>query len=180
MAQITIARPQPNEYVPAVSHYMERVPEGDVLDMLTHQIDDTLGLVSALSEHEADFAYAPGKWSFKEVIGHLSDTERVLSYRAVAFARGEPQPLPGFDENLYVANANFRTRTLADLMAELRAVRASTVALFASLDPAMLDRRGTANNREYTVRALASFIAGHERHHAAIFRERYLPALRAG
>jgi hypothetical protein len=110
----------------------------------------------------------------------VADTERIMTYRALSFARGEAVMLPGFDENAYVANASFDARSLADLLAELRAVRAATVPFFASLNAEELARRGRANNRDYSVRSFAYIIAGHELHHANIFRERYLPHVRAG
>src|SRR4029077_5181557 len=118
--------------------------------------------------------YAPGKWSIKEVIGHVSDAERVFSHRALRFARGDRTRLPGFDEKAYTPAGRFDARPLPDLAAELDAVRHATIALFAGLDSEALARRGPANNKEVSVRALAYIIAGHERHHVGILRERYL------
>jgi hypothetical protein len=114
-----------------------------------------------------------GKWSVKEVVGHLSDGERVFSYRALRFARADATDLPGFEENEWVANANFDRRTLASLAAEFATVRAATLALFASLDGEELLRRGTANGQAVSVRALAALLVGHERHHVGLLRERY-------
>jgi len=172
-----IARPAADEYAPYFGRYIEQVPEGDVLELLRRQVDETAALVGKLSDRDGDFRYADSKWSVKEVIGHVADTERIMVYRALCFARGETAGLPGFDENEYVARAKFGGRTLGDLLAELRVVRAATVPFFAGLDAEELMRRGTANNRAYSVRSLAYIVAGHERHHVKIIAERYLPGL---
>ena len=177
MAAVTIARPSASEYAPYYARYVDLVPEGEVLDLLKHQVDGTARLVGGVSDRDADFRYAEGKWSIKEVLGHLVDTERLFLYRAVCFARGEPKELPGWDENEYVARAKFGARRLADLVAELRVARADVVSFFSGLDAEELERKGTANSRPYTVRAVAYIIAGHELHHAKILAERYLPGL---
>jgi hypothetical protein len=174
-----ITRPDASEYAPYFATYVDKVPTGDVLATLTRQVKDTASLLSGLSDAEAGYRYAPGKWSIKEVIGHVADTERIMVYRALCFARGETAMLPGFDEDAYVGGANFDARSVADLLAELRAVRAATVPFFASLNAQELERRGRANNRDYSVRAFPFIIAGHERHHAQILRERYLPHVRS-
>jgi hypothetical protein len=175
MPHITIPRPEPTEYAPAFASYVDRVPPGDLsLAILTEQLAETIGPLEGLSDSEAGFRYAPGKWSIKQVLGHLIDTERIMIYRALCFARGETVMLPGFDEDAYVAHAKFDRRSLADLISEFRLVRAATIPFFAGLDPEELARCGVANSRPYSVRAVAYIIAGHERHHAAILRERYL------
>ena len=178
MAGITIARPAPNEHVAYFAHYVDLVPKGDVLDLLGRQVDETAALVGGLSDRDGDFRYAEGKWSIKEVLGHVTDTERIFVYRALCFARGESAGLPGFDENEYAAHSNAGTRSLKDHVAELRTVRAATLSFFSGLGENDLMRRGTANQREYTVRAIAFIIAGHERHHTGILAERYLPGLK--
>jgi uncharacterized damage-inducible protein DinB len=180
MTGSSITRPAADEYAPYFGRYLEQVPDGDVLDSLRRQVDDTEALVGKLGDRDAGFRYANGKWSIKEVIGHVADTERIMVYRALCFARGETAGLPGFDENEYVAHAKFAARRLGDMLAELRLVRAATVAFFAGLDAEELLRRGTANNRAYSVRSVAFIVAGHERHHARILAERYLPALPKG
>ena len=172
-----IARPTADEYAPYFGRYIEQVGDGDVLDLLRRQVEDTAALVGKLGDRDADFRYADGKWSIKEVVGHVADTERIMVYRALCFARGETANLPGFEEDEYVAHAKFAGRKLGDLLAELGLVRAATVAFFAGLDAEELERRGTANNRPYSVRSLAFIIAGHEHHHAKILAERYLPGL---
>ncbi len=177
MARVPIERPSPTEYVASFARYVDLVPPGDVLETLARQIDETARLLGGLGERDAGYRYGEGKWSIREVVGHVADTERIMAYRALCFARGEQAGLPGFDENEYVKHARFDARTLPDLLAELRTVRAATLALFSALDGEELQRRGTANNREYTVRAFPFIIAGHELHHVKILRERYLPGL---
>ncbi len=178
MAELVIRRPAPTEYVPYFARYVELVPEGNVLDLLKRQVDETAALLGPLSERDGEYRYAEGKWSVKEVVGHVSDTERIFVYRALCFARGEAGALPAFDENEYVRRANFDARTMQDLMAELRTVRTATLTFFASLGDEVLMRRGIANKREYSVRAIAYIVAGHERHHRGILTERYLPGLK--
>ena len=177
MAGARVERPAPSEYAPYFGKYVEAVPDGDVLELLRRQVEETAALLGKLGDRDADYRYADGKWSVKEVVGHVADTERIMVYRALCFARGEAAPLPGFDENAYVARAKFAGRRLADLVAELRAVRAATVPLFAGLDAEELLRRGTANDRPYSVRSVAFIVAGHERHHVKILVERHLPGL---
>lgn len=174
-----IPYPDATEYAPYFARYIERVPEGDILDILERQSVETAALLAGVSEDEASFRYAPDKWSIRQVVGHMTDTERVMLYRALSFARGEQAMLPGFDENAYVAGARFDERTLHGLADEFRLVRAATIPFFAALTPEELRRVGTANNRTYTVRALAWIIAGHEVHHMSLLRERYLSAVRA-
>lgn len=173
MTATLIPRPEATEYAPSYGAYISQVPGGDLLAILEDQRRDTQLLLAALPKPTALHRYAPGKWSVKEVLGHLSDTERVFSYRALRFARGDAQPLAGFDEQAWVPAAGFDRRALADLLADLDAVRRATIALFRGLDAGALARKGTANNREITVRALAYVIAGHERHHVGILKERY-------
>ncbi len=174
MPAVTIARPDATEYAEYFGRYVSKVPDGDVLALLARQIDETTSMLGVLSNEDAEYRYAPGKWSIKEVVGHLADTERIFVYRALCFARREASALPGYDENAYVANTRFDDRPLADLLGELRAVRAATLAFFKGLTGGELDHRGVANSREYTVRSVAYILAGHERHHAEILRERYL------
>ena len=175
MTTAAIARPEPSEYVPYYETYISKVPpKGDLLKVLEDQQRKTQELLAGLSEAKALHRYAPGKWSVKEVVGHLMDSERVFCYRALRFARADGSPLQGFDEKAWVPAGQFDTRSLKDLAAELDAVRRATIALFSGLDADALARRGTANNNPITVRALAWIIAGHERHHVAILRERYL------
>lgn len=169
-------RPAPSEYAPFYADYIARVPDGDIRSLLWGEIQGTAALLrSPEAADRADFAYAPGKWTLKEVVGHMADAERVLTYRAMRIGRADRTPLPGFEEAPYVAAAGFGRRTLESLVAELEAVRAATVAFFANLPEEAWPREGTANERTVSVRACAYIILGHELHHRAIMRERYLP-----
>ena len=167
-------RPAAGEYAPYYDRYISRVPDGDIVSTLAQQVRETLRVMGSVEESRGGHRYAAGKWSIREVIGHMADTERVFAYRAMRFARADATPLPGFDENAFVANARFDSRTIADLAAELEAVRAANVAFFSALDTEEWTRRGVANDNPMSVRAAAWVIAGHERHHLGILRERYL------
>ena len=169
----TIPRPEPSEYAPSYEAYVSKVPQGDLLTVLDQQRRDTQQLLAGLPETKALHRYAPGKWSVKEVVGHLADSERVFSYRALRFARADGLPLQGFDEQAWVPAGRFDARPLTDLAGEFAAVRGATIALFRGLDAEALARRGTANNKTVSVRALAWIIAGHERHHVGILHDRY-------
>jgi hypothetical protein len=173
-AAAPIARPQQDEYIAYYHKYITLVPEGDLVEALRSQIGETLSLVRSIPEARGSHRYAPGKWSIKEVVGHMSDVERVMTYRALRIARADSTPLPGFDESAWVPAANFEARSLASLAHELEEVRRATVAFFETLDPESAARRGSANNAPISARALAYIVAGHERHHVAILRERYL------
>jgi hypothetical protein len=169
----SIARPRADEHNPYYSKYITKVPDGDLVSMLREQLMDTIALLQG-AEARGDYAYAPGKWTLKEVIGHISDVERVMAYRALRVARDDKTVLPGFDENEFVAKASFGRRTIADLLEELQVVRAATIHLAKHLDESELQRRGNANGDDITPRALFYIIAGHERHHADLIREHYL------
>ena len=166
-------RPAPTEYAKFYHGYVSAVPEGDLLEILREQGDDTARLLRAISEEKSRFRYAPGKWSIREVAGHMADAERVFTYRALTFSRGDPGPLPSFEENAWAAASSADRRPLADHVAELTAIRAATLALFRGFTPTELARVGTASGNPVTVRALAYITAGHERHHIKVLRERY-------
>lgn len=170
----TAARPGAGEYAPYYEKYVSLVPAGDIVETLRRQSSDTLALLGGVDDARALSRYEPGKWSVKEVVGHILDSERVFAYRALRFARGDETPLPGYDQDAYVSAANFDARPLASLAADFGRVRASTVSLFESLDPEAWTRRGVANENPASVRAIAHIIAGHELHHVRILRERYL------
>lgn len=167
------SRPDPGEFHEYYAGYVERVPAGDIVEILAAQLADTVEPLRRLDEARARYAYAPDKWTIAEVVGHLCDAERVMAQRALRFARGDTTPLPGFDENSYVPAGEFGGRSLTSLLDELTAIRAATVALFANLPAAAWTRSGKANNVPVSVRALAAIIAGHERHHRALLTERY-------
>lgn len=172
-AQAASLIPNPDEYLPYYGRYIARVTDADPIAGLESEIEHTCRMLGAVPESEAGQRYAPGKWSIREVVGHLCDVERVFAERAHRFARCDETPVPGFDENAYVAHAGFDARTLADLLAEFRAVRGSSVALFRSFDDQAWTRRGTADGSPISVRALMCNILGHERHHADLFRSKY-------
>jgi hypothetical protein len=169
-----LARPNKNEYDALYEKSIGRVPDGNVLEILERQIEETVELLSSLDEDQANYRYAPGKWSIRQVVGHMADSERIVSYRALRFARGDRASLPGFDENEYVDRANFDFQSLGSLVEEFRTVRMATLSLFRSFDSDMWLIRGTASGYEFTVRAIAYQIAGHEIHHVGLIRERYL------
>jgi hypothetical protein len=167
-------RPQPGEYAPYYDRYISLVPGNDVLAALEDQRRQMLLLLSARTEADGDLRYAPEKWSLKEVLGHINDTERIMSYRALRISRGDATPIAGFEQDDYVRNSPLGRRPLADLIEDYIAVRRATVSLFRNLDEPAWTRRGVASNNEVTVRALAYTIAGHELHHRRIIEEKYL------
>lgn len=168
-----MTRPAPTEYAVPHAAYVDLVDEEDVLSAMERQSSATQKLLASLDEQRAAYRYAAGKWTIKEVIGHIVDAERILGYRALAVARGDTQPLPGFDENGYVANAGFDAWKLGDLAEEYALVRRSNIVFFKNLQPEAWDRRGIANGHPVTVRGLAYVIVGHERHHLRVLREKY-------
>lgn len=168
-------KPRPDEYPPSppMCRYLETVDDQNLVELLTGQMNTMLGVFENLTDAQQNFRYEPGKWSPKQLLGHTTDTERIFAYRMLAIARGEQQSLPGFDENEYEAAANFDHQPLADLLRQYSLTRLGTLALVASFDAETWERRGTANGTPMSVRALAWLIAGHERHHLNILRERY-------
>ncbi|MGK2960848.1 MAG: DinB family protein [Gemmatimonadaceae bacterium] len=167
-------KPADDEFAPFYAGYVKRAPDGDVVETMDLQLDETLTLLRSLPESMGDHTYAPGKWSIREIIGHLSDAERVFSYRALRFSRGDTAPVEGFDEDMYVANAAFGRRTLDDLLGEFEHLRRSSIHLFGGLTRGAFSMRGTASGKEITVRALAFVLPGHEAHHLDVLRTRYL------
>jgi len=169
-----VKRPQPSEYAPYYGKYIELVPDGPIVDVLRAQMAETQKLLRSIPEARGSHVYAPGKWTIKEVVGHVTDGERIFAYRALRFARADETALPGFDENHYAPQGRFGSRTLENLADELDIVRRSTVALFEGLPKDAATRMGTASNNPVSVQALAYIIAGHELHHRKILKERYL------
>ncbi len=170
---MTIARPTADEFAPYYGTYVGRVPGEDALPVLLAQRQSTAAFLAAIPEAKAGFRYAPGKWSVREVIGHVTDAERIFAYRLLRIARGDATPLASFDENLYVPNGQFERRSLADIAAEFATVRDATLSLVQSLDAGALVRMGTASQKPVSARALAWIIAGHEIHHLGVLREQY-------
>jgi hypothetical protein len=170
-----ITVPKKEELTPYYQSYLKYIPaDSDLLALIKEQALSTQQFIASIPKEKESYAYADGKWMVKEVIGHLCDTERILSYRALCFSRNDKTPLPGFDENHYTPNSNYAARSLKNIAEEFAAVRQSTIALFANMDEAMLNRKGNANNGEYSARTMLFMLVGHERHHLGVIKERYL------
>jgi uncharacterized damage-inducible protein DinB len=174
MNNLSIGRPNATEYPPYAQEYLNLVVGSNVLDLLTTQLEEVQTLLKPVGDRRAsEFAYAPGKWTVKQVLGHLIDSERIFSYRALCVARNEANPLPGFEQDDYVAAGAFNERPLNNLLDEFRAARLSTIALFQNLPEQAWLRQGTANKCRVTVRGVAFHAAGHCAHHLKILREKY-------
>ena len=167
-------RPDASEFAEYYATYVDQVPSGDIRDILAAQAVDLLPLLEGISEEQSASRYAPDKWTIRQVLSHVNDTERVFTMRALWFARGLPEPMPSFDQNVAIAGAGADDRTWASHLEEFKAIRASSLALFAGLSGDSWSRQGIASGHPVTVRALAFITAGHAAHHARILRERYL------
>jgi uncharacterized damage-inducible protein DinB len=167
-------RPLPSEYPSFYKHYVDNVKTNNIIKELRDQVIDIQAIISEIPEEKEEFLYAPGKWTIKEIIGHIIDTERVLGYRAMRFARKDKTPLPGYDEDHYVANGNFNKQTLYSLGHEFAIVREANLALFKTWDEEALSQVGVANGLDVTVRSLLFMIAGHATHHMGVIKEKYL------
>lgn len=172
-ATFEIARPEPGEYAPYSDRYISLITGSDILGTLDAQRRQTMVLLCGRDESEGDIRYAPGKWSVKEVLGHVCDTERVFAYRALRIARGDQTPMEGFEQDDYVKNGPFASAPLAEIIEDYIAVRRATLTLLRNLDEAAWMRRGVANKNAVSVRALAYITAGHELHHRRILEEKY-------
>jgi hypothetical protein len=170
---LVIARPESGEYAPYYERYISLIEDNDILATLDRQRREMVLLLSGLSEEQGDFRYAPEKWSAKQVLGHVCDTERVFAYRALRISRGDVTPMEGFEQDDYVKNGPFARHVIAEVIEDYIAVRRATISLLRSLEEAAWSRRGVANKNEVTVRALAYTIAGHEAHHRRILEEKY-------
>lgn len=177
-AAMPIAPPTSNEFAPYYVRYISLVTGSDILHALEQQIEQTRAMLSSVGEERASYRYAPDKWSIKQMIGHLVDSERIFAYRALRIARNDKTPIEGFEQDDYVRNGPFEHCTLADLVDEYATVRKATIQLFRALDETAWDRKGVANKSDVTVRAIAYIIVGHELHHRRILEEKYL-SLRA-
>ena len=169
-----MSRPNPTEYADFYANYINKVPDGDLLNFLDFQPAEFEGLVNDLSDAQASSPPAPGKWSVKQVLGHLCDSERVHSYRVLRFARSDETELEGFEQDDYVAAANSDSRSTAELLAELKSVRKATLSLLESLTTEDSRRSGIANGKSISVRALAYVIAGHAQHHLELLRKQFV------
>lgn len=173
MGDSVIQKPDHEEYSTFYAGYVNLVPSGDVKDVLQVQLNETLGLLEGLTESKQAFRYAEGKWSIAEVLGHIIDTERVMSYRLLRIARGDTTPLAGFDQDAFVQGGGFDHIPFVELLREYEAVRRSTIAMLHNLSVEALALVGNANGNPVSARALSYIIAGHERHHMNVLKERY-------
>ncbi|MFC4101650.1 DinB family protein [Paenibacillus xanthanilyticus] len=165
-------KPSKEEYAGDAGEYIRLVPEGNLIDILLAQEKQMTELLASLTESQSAYRYSEGKWTLKEVVGHIADSERVMTYRLLRFARGDQTPLSVFDQELFIPP--FESWTTAQMAEDYRAVRQSTITLLRGLPTEAWSRKGTANNVSITVRALAYGIAGHELHHVGVIRDRYL------
>lgn len=168
-----ISRPEPSEHNPYYSQYLALVPEGDILEVLRTSGAETAALLRGLPEDRASHRYAPGKWTVRQVLSHITDTERAFAFRGFWFARGAPGELGSVEPEPFVAESFAERRSIDDLVDEFELVRANTVGLFASLAPETWMRTGRAAGNTFTVRVLPFLIAGHEIHHRGLLRDRY-------
>ncbi|MCM3123209.1 DinB family protein [Mesobacillus sp. AQ2] len=169
-----LKRPDLEEFPVYMRSYVQLIPEGDIIQILNGQMASTQEIFSAVTEKQAEYRYAEGKWTLSEVLGHLTDTERIMNYRILRIARGDKSPLMGFDENEYVQEASFNERPIADLLEDYQNVRRATISLLKGLPQKSLQNKGNANGFEVTVETIAYMIAGHELHHIKIIQEKYL------
>jgi len=172
---MSISRPDSTEYAPFYAGYVASVPEStNVLTLLEQQLKDLDAVLAGVDEEKGLFRYEEGKWSIKELICHMSDAERVFGYRVLRFSRNDQTPLPGFEENAYIAAANADSRSLTNLVEEFKLLRNSNLMLFANLTREQEELQGIASGNAMSVRALIYITAGHVAHHFKIMRERYL------
>lgn len=169
-------RPQISEYAPFHQGYIALVPGSDIVKTVEVEGSRAVALFESVPEEQGSYRYAPGKWTVKEVIGHVIDTERIQAYRALRIARNDKTNLPGFEQDDYIPFSNSNNRLIADLAEEFASVRRASVLLLKSFDEDAWSRKGFANNFELTVRAIAYILAGHELHHRKALREKYLTA----
>lgn len=168
-----VERPKENEFPPFYADYIARVPETDILAALRDQPRELKRIADSVGPDKERFRYAPDKWSVREIFGHLVDAERFFGHRAFCISRSDPNPLPGFDENSYVARSSYDARPLAELVKDFTLLREANSRHLENLEASAWPREGVANNAQITVRALAYIMTGHARHHLAVLKERY-------
>lgn len=168
------AKPETDEYASYYGKYVSLIDDHDIVAALEGQLAATVACLRGLSEEQGNSSYEPGKWSIKELAGHMNDAERIFGYRALRIARNDKTPLPGFEQDDYIASANFGACSLADLTTEFELIRRANLAMFKQFSNEAWVRRGTASDNTISVRALAYIIAGHEAHHMNILRSRYI------
>jgi hypothetical protein len=175
---MVLSRPLPGEYPEGYAPYIAAAPEGDAMALLRSQLDEVGTLYSGLTESQGAYCYAPGKWSLKDLLQHLSDGERIFAYRCLRIGRGDATPLPGWDENTYAVTAYADGRSVADLLADFRTARLSSLELFRSLPDGAWIQQGNSNGRNVTTRCFPYICLGHAAHHLGVIRERYLSGLK--
>lgn len=169
-----ITRPDANEYAPYHTQYIRQIHEDDVWPVLQGQAEELTTVFAGMADARGNYAYAPEKWTIKEVLGHVSDCERIFGYRMLRIARGDRTPIEGFEQDDYVKTSNANARTIGSLLEDIDLARRANIAMLAGLEDSALTRIGTASSKNVSVRALAYIAAGHVRHHLAILKERYL------
>ena len=168
-----MTRPKLEEYAPYFEKYISKVPDGDILEILENQCSETLDLLESVPEEKQKSSYAPGKWTLRESLAHLIDTERIFAYRLLRISRNDKTPLPGFEQDDFVSNSDSNNREWEDLLEDYESVRMATLSLVRQINGDWWDRTGNSSGHELSARAAAFIIAGHERHHLQIFREQY-------
>ena len=169
-----ISKPQSGEYAPYAAVYIEKVPGGPIIEILEYLRDSTYNFFARMTAEHANYAYAEGKWTLKQVLGHMIDTERVFSFRVLCFSRGDNNPLPGFEQENYIANSTYDTRSIQDLADEFKALRAANIYLYSSLTDEQSEMKGVASNHPVSVRALVYMTAGHELYHLDLIKSLYI------
>ena len=167
-------RPQPGDYAEYYQQYIERVPDGPIIEILEQVHRETQEFIQGIDEEKSEYRYAEGKWSIKEVLIHVIDTERIMGYRALTFARGDKTELPGFDQDIYGFNSGAKDRTIKDIAQEMGIVRNASISLFKNFSDEMMAMDGIGNNNKVTVNSVAYLLVGHELHHMNVIREKYL------
>lgn len=169
-----IEKPNPNDYAPYFQQYIDLILNENIIEFLENQLSDAVSFYDRLNESEIDYRYAPGKWSIKEVLIHIIDTERIFNYRALRFARKDKTPLPGFEQDDYINNTDWINYPIKSLIEEYELVRKHTIALFNNMTEEMYNQSGISNEMNLSVRAIPFIIAGHEGHHLKIINTKYL------
>ena len=169
-----INKPQPGEYAPYVTGYIAKVPSGPIIEILEYLKDSTYNFFARMTSEQADYAYADGKWTVKQILGHMIDTERVFSFRVLCFSRGDKNSLPGFEQEDYIANSTYDTRSIQDLANEFKALRSASVYLYSALTDEQSEMKGIASNHPVSVRALVYMTAGHELYHLDLIKNLYI------
>jgi hypothetical protein len=169
-----LSRPEKTEYSAHFEKYIQLVPDGNIEDVLASQTQEMQSLLGGLSVEQTNYRYAEGKWSIKETVGHVTDTERFMAYRLLIISRGLDMPLPGFDQDALMAGASFATMQLPAIFDDYLAVRRASLTLIRGISADAWLRLGTVSGGPMSARALAWIIAGHERHHLNLLRDKYL------